>query len=98
MSSHSISVDLEADNVLWLESQAITTGRRNLSETLNAILTRLRTGAEKVTETETTFEVTARIADSDPDLKEADAAIRKLYAQSIDRSAKILARSSREPR
>ena len=90
-----ISVALDADNLLWLKSQAITSGNRSLSETLNAILTRLRTDFVEEPEAQPSFEVTARINESDPDLRTADAAVRQLFARSLDRTAKLF-ESSRE--
>lgn len=87
MSDRRISIALDAGNLLWLQSQAITSGNRSLSETLNSILAKLRGGPDEQIESEPAFEVTARISEPDPDLKEADAAIRKLFARSLQRTA-----------
>ena len=98
MSGQKISVALDADNLLWLQSQAITSGNRNLSDTLNAMLARLRSGPSGEPASEQHFEATARINESDPELRQADAAIRKLFARSLERTAKSLQRPAAEPR
>ena len=100
MSSRKVSIALDADNLLWLNSQAITSGHRDLSEALNTILAKLRAdGPFEVSEPqpEPAFEVTARISESDPDLRQADAAIRKLFARSLEQTAEALQSPRAEP-
>ncbi len=98
MSGRRVSIALDADNLLWLQSQAITSGNRSLSETLNAILVKLRGAPVEQPEPEPAFEVTARISESDPDLSEADAAIRELFARSLERTAESFGKLRAEPR
>ncbi len=99
MSARKTSIALDADNLLWLESQAITSGHRSVSETLNTILAKLRARPPEEPEPEPgpTFEVTARISESDPDLREADVAIRELFARSFERTAESLQGPRVEP-
>ncbi len=98
MNGRRVTIALDADNLLWLQSQAITSGNRGLSETLNAILAKLRGGPSEQPEAQPGFEVTARISESDPDLREADTAIRELFARSLERSAESLEDRRAEPR
>ena len=63
--------------------ETITSGNRSLSDTLNAILAKLRARPTEEPTPDLAFEVTARISESDPDLREADAAIRELFARSL---------------
>ncbi len=98
MSGRRVSIALDADNLLWLQSQAITSGNRSLSETLNAILAKLRGRPSERPQPEAAFEVTAKISDADPDLREADVAVRELFARSLERTAESLQRPRAEPR
>ncbi len=97
MSSRKDSIALDSDNLLWLQSQAITSGNRSLSETLNAILAKLRVGPSEELEPGPSFEASASIDESDPDLREADAAIRELFARSLKRTAESLQSPRTEP-
>jgi hypothetical protein len=86
--SSTISVHLEDDNLRWLKTQAKASGGRALSDTLNSILSRLRLGSGEDSREEPPFR--AKINEADPDLKEADAAIRSLYARSLEQTAELL--------
>ena len=85
MSIKTIAVDLDPANVLWLKAQALAAGRRNLSEVLNQIVTRARYDGTSEPPEVKSIVGQARINEDDPDLAEADAAIRALFEKSHDR-------------
>lgn len=90
MSSKTVSVDLNPVNLQWLEIQADASGNRSLSETLNRILDQARAvaGAGKAVRS---VRGTISLPENDPDLKEADAAVRDIFRRSIERTAELLA-------
>src|SRR5438552_2620901 len=100
MSKQAISVTLEADNVLWLKGRARAAGARSVSELLDQIVTKAR-GAGAGGPPRSVVG-TIDIDPTDPDLRKADAAVRALFAASVNRpfypTAKSAARrTSRRP-
>lgn len=106
MSIKTISVDLDSANLLWLQAQAIASGRRNLSQTLNEVLERVRTGGRTKAGPERALGGSEggmlsvrgmiRLPESDPDLEEAKEALRDSFRRSVERSAGFLAESDEE--
>ncbi len=87
MSSKTVSVDLESENLLWLEARAIASGGQNLSEVLNAILAEARTGGRAMMRRS----IRGTIPEVDPDLESGTLEIRELFRSSLDRTAQVLA-------
>lgn len=96
MSNQSISIRLNPDNLLWLKSKALTSKAESLSDALNTVLNRVRSDPRKTEGSEMLFEAKARISEADPDLREADAAIRELFRGSLERTVETLRSSPRE--
>lgn len=78
MSKRAISVTLSPENLLWLQATATRWSRRSLSDTLDGILDDLR-GRASVTGARSLFGQLT-IDASDPELRGADAAVRRLFA------------------
>ncbi len=84
MAKSALSVTLEETNLLWLRGRAAARKKRSLSETLDEILTEARAGgagADAIRSVVGTID----IADVDPDLELADAAVGSLFTSSLDR-------------
>ncbi|MCP4661590.1 MAG: hypothetical protein GY856_39825 [bacterium] len=106
MSIKTISLDLDSANLLWLQAQAIASGRRNLSQTLNEVLERVRTGGRTVAGPDRALGRSEgailsvrgmiRLPESDPDLKEAKLAVRESFRRSVERTAGFLGESDEE--
>lgn len=93
MSSKTISVDLDSANLLWLRAKA---GGRNLSEMLNKVLAHARSNEEPEQEQGARERIrsvrgTIRLPESDPDLEQAQEAVRERFRQSIERTSRFLA-------
>lgn len=78
MSKRAVSVTLAESNVVWLRAKTLATGGRSLSETLDRIVENARLGETKHSEARSVVGM-LRIADSDPELTGADAALRDLF-------------------
>jgi hypothetical protein len=89
MSSKTVSVDLEAENLRWLQARATASGARNISMALNEVLAKARTGGLAVTPR--SVRGTIRLPESDPDLKGGQQKVRELFSRSLDRTARALA-------
>jgi hypothetical protein len=76
MSKKAISVTLEPENLLWLRARAAALGCRSISQMLD----RLIIDARKQTPVESVVG-TIRLDPSDPDLLDADAAVRALFQE-----------------
>jgi len=86
MSRKTVALDLETSNLLWLQARALASGHRSLSEILNDVLAKARSaGAESEAKEIKSVVGRARIHEDDPDLAEADAAIRALFLESHER-------------
>lgn len=83
-----ISVTLERGNLLWLRGQAILRKRRNLSETLDAVIAEARNAP-----TASKPRSVRRLISLDPnapDLAAPDPEIRRLFERSLERTARQL--------
>lgn len=78
---------LSPENLLWLRAQSKARGSRSLSETLDHLLHQARSGKPMPVAHRTAVGM-VRISAQDPELKDADAAIRDLFSLSLDRLAK----------
>lgn len=85
MSNKTIAIDLDPGNLLWLKARALAAGRRSMSEVLNQIIARARCSGTSEQQEVKSIVGQARISEDDPDLVEADAAIRTLFEASHDR-------------
>jgi hypothetical protein len=83
MAKSPVSVTLDEGNLLWLRGRAASLGRGNLSEALDRLITEARAGRLGTPPTPRSVVGTITIADDDPNLDHADAAIRDLFARSL---------------
>jgi hypothetical protein len=79
MSKQAVSVTLAAENLLWLRGQARASGARSMSAVLDSLVSAARTGGKVHEFTIRSVVGTVRIAEADPDLVRADAAVRALF-------------------
>ena len=75
-----ISVTLTGDNLLWLRGQAARTAKGSVSEVLDRIVSEARAGGRTDPVTVRSVVGTVDLPDDDPDLAEADAYVRSLFA------------------
>jgi hypothetical protein len=83
VAKRAISLTLDATNLVWLQGRARACGARSVSELVDRLIAEARTRGS--TRPATSVVGTIDIADSDPDLREADAAIRALFGSSLGR-------------
>jgi hypothetical protein len=86
MPKKAVSVTLERDNLLWLRGQTAAAGSRSLSDTLDRLVTEARLAGRVRADSIRSVVGTIEIADDDPELDQADAYVRGLFQQSINRS------------
>jgi hypothetical protein len=79
-----VSVTLEAANLLWLQGRMASRKNRSLSDALDEVLTRARSGAFGLEPARSVVGSVDLPAD-DPDLAEADRTMRALFAESLGR-------------
>lgn len=91
MSKRAVSVTLAENNVVWLRAKTLATGGRSLSETLDRLIESARLAETRQAEARSVVGM-LRIADSDPDLAGADAALRGLFAAQLQSAQPELAR------
>ena len=89
MSTKTISVDLESENLLWLQARATASGARNISKTLNEVLAKVRTSGP--TGTPRSVRGTIQLSEPDPDLSVGQETVHELFRRSLDRTARALA-------
>ncbi len=89
MSTKTVSVDLESENLLWLQARAAASGAENISKTLNEVLAEVRTGGVAVTPR--SIRGTIQLPESDPDLSASQEKVGDLFQRSLDRTARALA-------
>ena len=94
MPKRPVSVTLEDANLVWLRGRAAATGRRSLSDLLDALVTEARLGGRAADVPSRSVVGSIDIADDDDDLARADQAIARLFAQSLGRP--LLAREPSE--
>ncbi len=85
MSHKAVTLDLDPANLLWLEDQAGAPGRRTLSEVVNELLAKIRGSQRGERGSVPSVRGMIEIAEDDPNLEEADAALRTLFAESFER-------------
>lgn len=79
MNKQAISVTLDPSNLVWLRAQTIVAGYRSVSEVLDRLVHDARTGGQERQNPVRSVVGTLQIADIDPDLSTADAAVRALF-------------------
>ena len=84
-----LSVTLDEANLLWLKGRAAGRKKRSLSDALDEILTEARRGGHGG-DAPRSVVGTVDISADDPELERADAAMRSLFADSLNRP--VLAR------
>lgn len=85
MNKQAISVSLDPSNLLWLRAQAVSLGCRSVSEMLDRLIREARASSRGQDETIRSVVGTIQIAESDPSLSTADAAIRALFPVALSR-------------
>lgn len=80
-----VSITLEADNLLWLRSQAATTSRGSLSAVLDRIVGEARLGGRTEPSAIRSVAGTIDLPEDDPDLEQADAYVRSIFTASARR-------------
>jgi predicted CopG family antitoxin len=85
MSSTTISVELDPRNLLWLKGRALASGSRSMSDVVNELIARARAARQEEAGPVPSIKGTIEISEDDPSLEGADAAIRALFSESLDR-------------
>jgi len=75
-------VTLRVENLLWLRGHARASRAKSISEVVDAVIAAARTSGRPQDGTTHSVKGTIQIADSDPALLGADAAVRALFAKS----------------
>ena len=84
MNKKAISVSLDPSNLMWLRAQVVSSGCRSVSEILDRLIREARTNNSEQDATTRSVVGTILIAESDPTLSTADAAIRAIFTASLD--------------
>ncbi|HEX8031104.1 MAG TPA: hypothetical protein VF491_21700 [Vicinamibacterales bacterium] len=87
MPKKAVSVTLDEANVLWLKGRARVSGG-NVSEALDRVITQVRTGGKGSGGSWPSLVGTIDLGD-DPDLLQADDAVRAWFAESINRPFEV---------
>ena len=83
MSAKTIPIDLDLGNFIWLKSRSVGSGKRSLSEIVNEIIAKARSGEPvKAKKSESVIGL-ASIAADDPDLEQADEAVQAYFRDSL---------------
>jgi hypothetical protein len=85
MSKRPISVTLDEKNLLWLRGRTVATGLRSVSEALDRLVAEARTSPRGESAQVRSVVGTIDIAESDPLLRRADAAVREVFDESLRR-------------
>jgi hypothetical protein len=91
-----ISVTLAEDNLLWLRGQAARTSKGSVSEVLDRIVGEARAGGRTDPSAVRSVVGTIDLPDDDPDLAQADADVRSIFAASARRPILVRERPSRK--
>ncbi len=83
MNKQAISVSLDPDNLVWLRAQTRSTGCRSVSEMLDRLIREARPSGQGKDSSVRSVVGTIEIAESDPGLASADAAIRALFSTAL---------------
>lgn len=97
MPRKAVSLTLDEQNLLWLRARSKAFGRGNLSETVNALVTEARAGRLGAPMAPRSVVGTIDIVADDPELEQADDAIRELFAASISRPFLVRENAGRRP-
>jgi hypothetical protein len=93
MAKKAVSVTLEESNLVWLKGRVGARRARSISELVDRLVSSAR--ARGSSHDATSVVGTIDIADSDPKLLDADAAVRALYRSSLGRP--LLVREAAPP-
>lgn len=85
MAKLAVSVTLDEANLLWLRGRAASLGRGSLSDAIDTLISEARAGRLGPPPTPRSVVGTVDIAEDDPNLDRADAAVRELFARSVAR-------------
>ena len=85
MNKQAISITLDPANLLWLRAQTLSQGRRSISEMLDCLIREARTEGKNQESLVRSVVDTVRIAESDPMLATADAAVRAFFSAALNR-------------
>jgi hypothetical protein len=85
MAKLAVSVTLDEANLLWLRGRAASIGRGSLSDAIDTLISEARAGRLGPPPASRSVVGTIDIAEDDPHLDRADAAIRELFARSAAR-------------
>ena len=77
-----VSITLDQDNLLWLRGQATRTAKGSVSEVLDRIVSEARAGGRTEPGAVRSVVGSIDLPDDDPNLAQADAYIRSLFAAS----------------
>ena len=80
--TRAISITLSEDNILWLRGQAARSSKGSVSELLNRIVMDARKAGRTDSDAIRSVAGTIDLPGEDPDLADADAHIRSLFAAS----------------
>lgn len=80
MNKQPISVSLDPDNLVWLRARSVAAGCRSVSELLDRLIREARTNEKEQGAATRSVVGTVHIAESDPSLSTADAAVRALFS------------------
>ncbi len=89
MSIKTVSVDLETENLRWLQSRANISGARNISKTLNEVLAKVRAGGFAAKPR--SVRGTIRLPEADLELESAGKHLSEQFRRSLERTAQALA-------
>lgn len=95
MNKRAVSVTLHPDNLFWLRTRVKATGGRSLSEALDEIITKARTGIGGSAAAVRSVVGNARIPRSEKALSEAGAQVAALFRRSADRTETPIPRARR---
>jgi hypothetical protein len=91
-----ISITLSQDNLLWLRGQAAQSARGSVSEVLDRMVGEARSGGRTDPAAVRSVVGTVDLPDDDPDLVEADAHIRSMFAASARQPMLVRERPARD--
>lgn len=92
-----VSLSLDEANLLWLRGRAAALSRGNLSEAVDRLIAQTRAGRLGEPPAARSVVGTIDIAGDDPQLEQADAAVRELFAASLRRPLMVRERRSSLP-
>ncbi len=91
-----LSVTLDEANLLWLKGRAAARKKRSLSDALDEILSAARQGGRGA-DAPRSVVGTIDLADDDPGLERADAAVRAMFDESMARPVLVRERPPSSP-